>query len=68
MSALGTAGQVLLELAKLAPEVVEAIMAWLRGGDEHPVPTDALAQLPDTLRSEVELARLEARAKANTKA
>jgi hypothetical protein len=47
-------------LAGLAPEAVLALLAWIRGEDSETEPA-ALAELPDTLKSEIELARLEAR-------
>ncbi|HEU4619195.1 MAG TPA: hypothetical protein VFV10_14240 [Gammaproteobacteria bacterium] len=51
---------VVRELARLGPEVLQAIVDWLDGNDDRP---EALDRLPDTLRSEIELARLEGRAK-----
>jgi hypothetical protein len=53
----------LAQIGTLPLEMLQAVADWLDGGD-GPEPLEALNKLPDTLRSELALARAEARAKA----
>lgn len=70
-------GQAVAALAKLAPDAFDVIRAldftaihalaeWLLGNDDEPEPTGVLNRLPDVLRSELALARMEARAAKKT--
>jgi hypothetical protein len=49
------------QLGPIPPVALQALADWLDGADGEPV---ALDSLPDTLKSELALARAEARAKA----
>ena len=55
-----TGAELLKFLAGLAPEALAALLAWVRGdSDDEP---SALTELPETLKSEIELERMKARA------
>ena len=60
------AGAIVRELAALGPEALRALVAWL-DGDSAQVAPEAFAELPETLRSQIELELMEARAAQETK-